>query len=175
MRSTIQTPLRIGGALATLAAATLLTAPAQASGKTSAACASQFTSTISPGFSTAPSSGTQTTNGETGTVACVGKIAGRRITGIGSIGYDSTYTAGTCASETTTGTVRGTIPTAAGDQHLVGALTVHRTALLIRAQVQFDGIRYSAIGPAIPLQGNCTLATPLQRVLIVLTGTLSSK
>ncbi|MCA1699730.1 MAG: hypothetical protein LC790_12835 [Actinobacteria bacterium] len=175
MRSTIQTPLRIGGALATLAAATLLTAaPAQAVGKTSAACASQFTSTISPGFSTAPSSGTQTTNGETGTVTCVGKIAGRRITGIGSIGYDSTYTAGTCASETASGTVRATIPTAAGDQHLVGALTVQRTALAIRAQVKFGGFQYTGIGVAIPIEGNCFL-TPLRRALIVLTGTLSSK
>lgn len=175
MGSTIQTPLRVAAALATLAAATLLTAaPALAAGKTSAACASQFTSTISPGFSAVPSSGTQTTNGETGKVACLGKIAGRRITGIGSIGYDSTYTVGTCASETATGTVRGTIPTAAGEQHLVGALTVHRTVLIVRAEVQFDGIRYSGIGPAIPLLGNCTLA-PLQRVLIVLTGTLSSK
>ncbi len=176
MRTSIQAPLRTAGTLATLAAATLLAVtPAYAAGKTSAACASQFTSTISPGFSSVPSSGTQTTNGKTGTVACVGKIAGRRITGIGSVGYDSTYTAGTCASETTTGTVRATIPTAAGDQHLVGALTVQRTALIIRAQVQFDGIRYSGMGAAIPLQGNCTLATPLQRVLIVLTGTLSSK
>ena len=176
MRTSMQTTLRTVGTLAAVGAATLLaTAPAYAAGKTSAACASQFTSTISPGFSITPSSGTQTTGGQSGTVACIGKINGRRISGIGSIGYDSTYTAGTCASETTTGTVRATIPTAAGDQHLVGALTVQRTALMIRAQVQFDGIRYSGIGPAIPLQGNCTPATPLQRVLIILTGTLSSK
>ena len=175
MRSSDRTPLRVGGALATFAAAALLAAaPAQAAGKTSAACASQFTSTINPGFSAVPSSGTQTTNGETGTLACVGKIAGRRITGIGSVGYDSSYTAGTCASETTTGTVRGTIPTAAGDQHLVGALTVQRTALTVRAQVQFDGFRYTGTGVAIPTQGNC-LVTPLRQALIVLTGTLSSK
>ena len=173
MRSLIVT--HAAGALAAVAAATLLAAaPAHAAGKTSAACVSQFTSTITPGLSITPSSGTQTTGGQSGTIACIGKIARRRITGIGSVGYDSTYTAGTCASETSTGTVRGTIPTAAGDRHLVGALTVQRTALIIRAEVQFDGIRYSGIGPAIPLLGNCIL-TPLQRVLIVLTGTLSSK
>lgn len=167
--------LRICVAIGASAALAMLTAaPAQAAGKTSAACASQFTATISPGFSTTPSSGTQTTGGQSGTVACVGKINGRRITGIGSIGYDSTYTAGTCASESASGTVRATIPTAAGDEQLVGALTVQRTALIIRAQVKFGGVRYSGIGPAIPLQGNCTLATPLQRVLIVLTGTISS-
>ena len=172
MRSLIV--IHAAGTLAAVAAATLLAAaPAHAAGKTSAACASQFTSTISPGLSIAPSSGTQTTGGQSGTIGCIGKIAGRRITGIGSVGYDSTYTAGSCASETSTGTVRGTVPTAAGDRHLVGALTVQRTALVIRAQVQFDDIRYSGIGPAIPLLGNCIL-TPLRRVLIVLTGTLSS-
>jgi len=166
--------LQTTGALATLAAATLLAAaPAHAAGKTSAACVSQFTSTITPGLSITPSSGTQTTGGASGTIACIGKIDGRRITGIGSVGYDSAYTAGSCASETSTGTVRGTIPTTGGDQDLVGALTVQRTALIIRARVQFDGIRYIGIGPAIPLLGNCIL-TPLQRVLIVLTGTLSS-
>jgi len=175
MRSTIHTPPRIAGALATLAAATLLTAaPAQASGKTSAACASQFTATISPGFSAVPSPGTQTTHGETGTVACVGKINGRRITGPGPIGFDSTYTEGSCAAETASGTVRATIPTAAGDQHLVGALAVQRTALTIRAQVKFGGFQYTGIGVAIPKEGTCFL-TPLRRALIVLTGTLSSK
>ena len=175
MRISIQTPLRIGGALAALVAATLATAaPAQAAGKTSAACASQFTTTISPGFSLVPSSGTQTTKGQTGTVACIGKINGRRITGPGSIGYDSTYEGGTCASETASGTVRATIPTAAGDRHLVGALSVQRTALIVRVQAQFDGFHYSGVGAAIPMQGNC-LVTPLRQALIVLTGTLSSK
>ena len=173
MHTSAQMPLGIGGALAALAAATLLAAaPAQAAGKTAAACASQFTATINPGFTAVPSSGTQTTNGQTGTIACVGKIAGRRITGFGTIGFDATYTEGTCASATVTGTVRATIPTKAGDQHLVGALTARRTALIVRAQVQFDGIHYSGIGSAIPLQGNCVV-TPLRQALIVLTGTLN--
>jgi hypothetical protein len=162
-------------ALATLAAATLLAAaPAQAASKTAAACASQFTATINPGFSPVPGSGTQTTNGQTGTIACVGKIAGRRITGPGTVGFDGTYAEGTCASATVTGTVRATIPTKGGDQHLVGALTVQRTALIVRVHVQFQGIHYSGIGSVIPLQGNC-LVTPLREALIVLTGTLSSK
>ena len=175
MRSSAQAPLRIAGALAALAAVALLAAaPAQAGGRTSAACASQFTATISPGFSLVPSSGTQTTRGQTGTIACIGRIDGRRITGPGSVGFESTYTGGTCASETASGTVRATIPTAAGAQHLVGALTVQRGALIVRAQVQFDGIRYSGVGAAIPRQGNC-LVTPLRQALIVLTGTLSSR
>lgn len=175
MRISLQKPLRIAGALATLAAATLLAAaPAQASGKTSAVCVSQFTTTISPGFTLVPSSGTQTTHGETGTVTCVGKLNGRRITGPGSIGYDSTYTAGACASERASGTVRATVPTAGGDQHFVGVLTVQRTALIVRAQAQFDGFRYTGTGVAIPTRGNC-FVTPLRQALIVLTGTLSSK
>ena len=176
MRTSIQTPLRIAGALATFAAAALLAAaPAQAAGKTSAACTNHFVATISPGFSPIATAGTQTTNGQTGSIACIGKIAGRRVTGIGSIGFDSTYSGGTCASETATGTVRATIPTTAGPQHLVGALTVQRTALSISATVRFKhGIRYRGVGTAIPVQGNCAM-TPLQQALIVLTGTLSRK
>jgi len=127
-----------------------------------------------------PSSGTQTTHGETGSILCVGKIAGRRVTGPGSIGFDMPYTAASCAGENGTGTVRATVPTTTGDQHLVGTLIVRRTALAIRADAQFGsirqfgGIRYTGTGTAIPVQGNCFL-TPLQRALIVLTGTLSSK
>jgi hypothetical protein len=59
----------------------LAAAPAYATSKTSAACVDHFTSTISPGYSFIPSSGTDTTNGETGTISCVGTIAGARITG----------------------------------------------------------------------------------------------
>jgi len=175
MRITDHTPLRIAGALATCAAAALLTtAPAEAAGKTSAACTNHFVATISPGFSPIATAGTQTTNGQTGSIACVGRIAGHRVTGIGTIGFDATYSGGTCASETATGTVRATIPTTGGPQHLVGALTVRRTALSISATVRFNhGIRYRGVGTPIPVQGNCAM-TPLQQAVIVLTGTLSS-
>ena len=158
---------------ASAALAMLAAPPAKARAKTSAACASQFTATISPGFTTTPSAGTQTTDGETGTIACVGKLNGRRVTGLGTVGFDATYNDATCAAESSSGTVTVTIPTTVGDQHLVGSLTVRRTALGIRAEAQFDGSHYSGAGFAIPLQGNC-LVTPLQRVLIVLTGTISS-
>ncbi len=173
MRTSIQTPLRIAAALATLAAATLPTAaPAQAAGKTSAICVNQFTVTISPGFTLVPSSGTQTTHGETGTLTCVGKIKGHRITGPGSSGFDMPYNGATCASEKSSGTVSGTIPTTAGSKHFVGALTVWRTALAFRVEAQFPGMHFSGAGVDIPRQGNCIL-TPLRQATAVLTGTFS--
>jgi len=173
MSAPVHGPLRIGVALVAMAAVALLAAaPAQAAGKTSAFCVHQFTATITPGFSPVPSSGTQTTHGETGSIVCIGEIAGHRVTGPGSIGFDMPYKAATCAAETGSGSTRATIPTTGGDQHLVGALAVRRTALAIRADAQFDGMRYSGIGVAIPKQGNCFI-TPLRQASIVLTGTLT--
>lgn len=173
MTLAIRRPLRIGAAVAVVAcAAPFATAPARADGKTSAVCAHQFTTTISPGFTLTPSSGTQTTNGETGSISCVGTLAGHRITGAGSIGYDMAHTGASCASENGSGTVRATIPTTAGPKHAVGALTVRRTALAIRADVRFPGLRYSGVGVAIPKQGMCPLI-PMRRALLVFTGTLS--
>lgn len=173
MSTPVHRPLRIGGALAALAAAALLAAaPAQAAGTTSAVCVNQFTATISPGFTLIPGSGRQTTYGETGTIACIGKIAGHRVTGPGSSGFDMPYSGATCASEKSSGTVSVTVPTTAGDQHLVGALTVWRTALAFRAEVQLAGMHFSGVGVDIPRQGNCFL-TPLRRVTAVVTGTFS--
>jgi len=173
MSTPVHRPSRIGVALfALFAAALLAAAPAQAAGGTSAVCTNEFTATITPGFSFIPSSGTQTTNGETGSIVCVGEIAGHRVTGRGSIGYVLPYAAATCASEAGSGTVRATVPTTAGNRHLVGTLAVERTALAIRADVQFSGMRYRGLGVAVPRQGDCLL-TPLRQVSIVLTGTLS--
>lgn len=70
--------LRIPAALATVAAgASLAAVPAQAADATSATCTSRFTLTITPGFSVKSSSGTLTSFGETGSIACNGKISGR--------------------------------------------------------------------------------------------------
>jgi hypothetical protein len=165
--------LQLGAAVAALAPVVLIAAtPAQAAGRTSAVCVHQFTTTISPGFTLAPTSGTQTTNGETGSIACVGTIAGNRITGTGSVGYAMAHRGASCSSEKGSGTVSATIPTTAGAQHLVGVLTVQRTALAIRATGQFVRLRYSGVGVAIPKQGMCPVS-PLRRAVLVFTGTLS--
>ena len=171
MTAPVERLLRIGAALTAMTL--LAAAPAPATAKTSAACVDHLTSTISPGYSFIPSSGTDTTNGEPGTIACVGTIAGARITGPGSAGFDMAYTRATCASVTGTGTFRATIPTTAASQHLVGALTVHATALALRVDVEFPGIRYSGIGVTIPLQGDCLLK-PLRKAMTSDIGSLTS-
>lgn len=166
---------RVGAALAALTAVALPAAtPAHAARATSATCVHQFTSTITPGFTVTPSSGTQTTHGETGTIACVGRLAGHRITGPGSVGYDLAHRGATCLSLTASGgTVRITIPTTAGRKHFAGVLSVRRTALAVSASAQFPGFRYRGNGVAIPKQGMCPI-TPLRQALIVLTGSLSN-
>jgi hypothetical protein len=161
--------------MAALAGAALLAAaPAHAADGTSAICTNRVPSTITitPGFSMTPSSGTITTNGQTGSITCVGKIGGHRVTGPGSIGIDETYTNATCTSHVGSGTVSVTIPTTAGIQHLSGALTERRTALVLTADVRFPGGRFSGIGIVIPTLGNCLL-TPLRQALLSVTGLLS--
>jgi hypothetical protein len=135
-------------------------------------CVNQLTLTISPGFSLTPTSGTETTGGDTGTIACAGLIRGHRITGPGSIGVDTTYAASTCISEFSAGTVRVTIPTTAGNQRIDGTLSVWRTALAVRVEVAAPDVRFSGIGAALPIDGTCVLS-PLRRALISITGSLT--
>jgi hypothetical protein len=161
------------GALATLAAGALLgTTSAQASGTTSAVCSPQLSVTINPGFRVAPSSGTISSGGETGSLICSGDIEGHRVTGPGTVGLDETYASGDCLSHVATGTVRVSVPTTAGVVHLVGAATSHRTALALVAEAQFPGASYSGVGVALPTQGDCVL-TPMRQALLTVSGLLS--
>jgi hypothetical protein len=165
--------LRIVGVLGTLAAVALVaTASAQAAGATSAACTVRFGLTITPGFSRTTGSGTLTSDGETGSISCIGKIGGHRVTGPGSVGLEETYTRGNCLSHVGTGTASVTIPTTAGMAHMVGAATSRRTAVGLRAEVEFPDARFGGIGVAIPKHGSC-LVTPLRSAQITVIGWLS--
>jgi hypothetical protein len=161
---------RILGALATLAVALCATAPAQAATATSAACVTHFTATFTPGLSPTPGPGTVSTNGETGSFSCIGRIGGDRVTGPGTIGVETSYT-GDCLSHRGTGTVRIIIPTTGGTKDMTGTLTVRRTGLVVRPAVQFDGMRYRGIGVVLPAEGDCFL-TPLRRGQLLLIGVL---
>ena len=162
---------RIAAALAAATATMMLAAtPAHATGATDAVCTERFNVTITPGFGLTPSSGTVSTGGETGSVSCVGKLDGHRITGNGSIGFDEQYT-GNCTSDASTGTLRATIPTTAGRQQLVGTFTQRRTALVFTVDVRFPSSRYHGIGVVIPTQGTCLL-TPLRQAALLVTGPL---
>ncbi|MDQ3678372.1 MAG: hypothetical protein M3401_16500 [Actinomycetota bacterium] len=165
--------LRIAGALAALATVALLAAaPAHAADATSALCTNRFTITITPGFSMTPTSGTVTTHGQTGSITCVGEIDGHRVTGPGTMGIDETYTHVTCLSSVISGTIRISVPTTAGIKHMVGALTVKRTALVVQPEARFPRARFSGIGIVVPTQGNC-FVTPLRQALLSVTGSLT--
>ncbi|MDQ3677008.1 MAG: hypothetical protein M3401_09430 [Actinomycetota bacterium] len=163
--------LRIAGALAALATVALLAAaPAHAAGTTSAVCTNLFTITITPGFSMTPTSGTVTT--DSGSITCVGKIDGHRVTGPGTMSIKETYTDVTCISSLISGTMYINVPTTAGDKDMEGALTVQRTALVVRPEARFPDARFSGVGVVVPTQGNC-FATPLRKAVLSVTGTLT--
>jgi membrane protein implicated in regulation of membrane protease activity len=172
--SPARTNLRIVLVLAALAVVALsATGSAQAAATTFATCTSQFTVTITPGFSLTPSAGTITSHGETGTVVCTGTIDGQRVTGPGTIGIDETYARGDCLSHVGVGTATITVPTTAGPKHLAGAATSRRTGVALSAEVEFPGAQFSGIGLAAPLQGRCLL-TPMRQALLTVTGTLTA-
>jgi hypothetical protein len=165
------THLRLG-VVATLAAGALVGASsAQASDATSAVCSPQLSVTISPGFRVAPSAGTISSGGETGSLICTGDVDGHRITGPGTVGLDESYARGDCLSHTGVGTVRVSIPTTAGVVHLAGAATSRRTALALVADAQFPGASFSGAGVAIPTQGDCVLS-PMRQALLTVSGML---
>lgn len=165
--------LRAVGVAAALGPAALAAAePAKAAAATSAVCSSRFTTTIVPGFTMTPSSGTFTTFGQTGSITCIGRIGGHRVTGPGTIGADETYTRGTCATHVGAGVVRLTVPTTGGAKHMVGTLTVRRTALVVSPEVRFPGARFRALGVVVPTQGDCIIA-PQRRALVLVAGVLS--
>ena len=83
--------VRIAGSVVTAAAVALLAAsPAQAGAGTSAVCSVSFPrASITPPFMPfvlTPASGTVTSGGQTGSVSCVGRIGGDRITSPGQGG-----------------------------------------------------------------------------------------
>lgn len=166
------TRLCIATILATLAGvAAFNTSPAHAVGATSAICTNLFTITIDPGWSMTPTSGTVTSK-KTGSVTCVGKIAGHRVTGPGTMGIEENYTNVICPSSILTGTIWMRIPTTAGLQRMDGTLRVRRIGLIVQPEAQFPNGHFSGIGIAIPTQGTCFL-TPLRQARLSVTGTLS--
>jgi hypothetical protein len=161
--------LRTVGVLAGLAPAALgvAAAPAQAADATLAMCNSRFLTTITPGFTMTPGSGTFTTHGQTGSITCVGRIGGDRVTGPGSIGAEEAYTAGNCISHVGSGIVRIALPTTAGIKHMVGELAVRRTALVVRPEIRFPGARFSALGAVVPTRGDCFVTRQRQALVLV--------
>ena len=160
-------------ALATVAA--IIPASAEAASKPpSAVCTNTFTATVTPGFTPKPGAGKLTSNGQTGTIECFGTIAGRRVTGPGTLGFVERHSSGSCRGHVGTGRVRLIIPTASGEANLVGRLSVRRTALTVRVRVRFPTIDYRGNGVIFPRLGDCA-STPLEQVKVTMTGTLRER
>jgi hypothetical protein len=86
-------------------------------------CLAEFDLTLSPGFSMTPSTGTFTSNGETGTITCDGPVNGKPVTGTGTRGEVGRYGLdgpNSCSKPDGTGdeTFSLTVPTASGPQHV---------------------------------------------------------
>ena len=148
-------------------------APADAADATSAVCVTSFTATITPGFTMTPAAGKLTSRGQTGSLDCFGTVANQRITGVGTMGFVERHTRGTCRGHTGTGRVHLIIPTAAGNQDMVGTLSVRRTALTVRVTVRFPGARFRGSGVIFPM-GDCA-AAPLERIKVTITGSLGRR
>jgi hypothetical protein len=160
----------VAGGLALLAAA-----PAPALANTSAVCSDTFpVISITPPFMPfvlAPATGTVSSNGQTGSVTCVGEIDGDRITGAGTVGVSYVYSNGSCVAHMGLGTANWTVPTEAGLKHLTGTLKIRRTVLSVLAEADFPSARADLAGVLIPLEGDCVL-TPLSKVRVTLAGVL---
>src|ERR1051325_2150870 len=84
-------------------------------------CTAEVDLTVAPGLSNSPSSGTWTTNGETGTITCTGRLGGYEVTGPGTIGGHGRYGVNdpdTCRGGEADGPHFFSIPTSGGIQHI---------------------------------------------------------
>ncbi len=132
--------------------------PAQASSST-AICTVTATLNLSPGlWYFTPTSGTNTSLGETGTLSCTGSINGKTITGPGSVGFDATYTNSTCAAVNGGGTWFFTVPTSGGPVHREGPYSGPAIGPVIPFQGWFADGYATGAGPVMPTQGDCLLS-----------------
>ncbi|MEX2588144.1 MAG: hypothetical protein WD602_09170 [Actinomycetota bacterium] len=73
-----------------------LAAATTGGGDNSAVCKLVFTERFNPGFTLVPSPGHQDSAVDSGTIVCVGRIQGQRVTGPGTIWNQGRYTDSTC-------------------------------------------------------------------------------
>src|SRR5438105_3532491 len=132
---------------------------AHAQGATSADCLITVSVHLSPAVSLSPSSGTETTGGETGSIACSGAFDGHRVTGNGTFGYEGVLTGITCLSDTTplSGSYSLTIPTDAGPLHFTGHITDARIATLDRFDLSQSGAHFIGTAAVVPIMGTCVV------------------
>jgi hypothetical protein len=126
-------------------------------------CTFAFDVTVSPGLSsTAKSSGTFTSNGQTGTITCNGTVNGKQPTGAGTFGTSGRYGTknggDTCQSGGNgDGVDNITVPTASGNQSVTSHFTFVYGALKGGGLISgtFTGDRFSGTFDVQLTQGDC--------------------
>ena len=91
-----------------------------------AVCTGDFEVSISPGLWLTPGSATYTTDGEAGTIACVGFVGGKQVTGAGTLaaaGVFGLFTGAVCPQGIGGGTFFLTVPTADGPMKVTSDYT----------------------------------------------------
>jgi hypothetical protein len=142
-----------------------------------APCTAEVDLSLAPGLSNSPSSGTWTTNGETGTISCTGTLNGNKITGPGTIGGEGRY--GTRDPDTCGGGGEAegphfiSIPTSSGTEHIRNDHVATYGPLEGDGVVggEFHGPRFSGTFEARPVDGDCVSA-PITKVHFIIKGTL---
>ena len=162
-------------ALMLLSAPATSTAPAGAAGN-STQCSFEMNIVAQPGLTSSPSSGTITSNGETGTVSCKND-SGKSPAGEGTAGTEGTYGTKDGDSCGSGGEGQGvqsfTISTASGDEHIKNNFTYTYGAFKAGALISgtFSGDRMSGTFQAQPMDGDCASA-PVTRFHVTAVGTL---
>ncbi len=149
-----------------LALAILIAPKATAAGGTLGVCSASIPLNLSPGVQLlTPTSGTNQSFGETGTLNCAGTFEGKPIAGPGTVGFKATYS-GTCLSVAGGGSWSFTIPVTING----GIQLVHRSGTYngpaIGTVIVFDGTypggKLTGTGLVVPTQGDCAL-TPMTK------------
>lgn len=170
IRAVVAVAAVVGFALSASAAANVETG-------TSALCTVTLPSVeITPPFDPlvlTASSGTITSHGPTGSVACSGEIRGAAVMGTGTAAIRYTRYGNCAAHVSSNGTVVWSIPTQHGDKQLAGSLQVTRIGLNVFAHLEFADARGDFVGALYPRKGDCLL-TPLSQVGVVVTGYLAA-
>lgn len=155
--------------VAALLGATGRAPAAHAADGTSALCHYVFAVHFSPGLSADNGSGTYGTGDETGSVNCVGSINGHRVSGVGTFGFEGTFS-GNCMSGSGSGTYTKTIPTDQGILRLTGTFKERRLGLssTVDSAGQAGGQGQYV---ALPTKGDC-ISAPVTHVLVTMVDRL---
>lgn len=149
----------VSGMAALLLASGMATTPVRSDSGTP--CTFEFVLVADPGLTTSPSSGTISTNGETGTITCDGPVNGRQPTGPGTVGADGRYGVQRPYACQDDGhgeaAVPITIPTSDGQEHFVNTISythgAYQDGQLFGGT--FRGDRMSGTFEAEPMDGDC--------------------